>query len=121
MKRYTESHEWVDLDGDVATVGITDHIQRELGEIVYVELPKKKFRVSSGDVVVVIESTKAAIDIYSPISGEICDVNVALVSNPEKINNSAEGDGWLFKVKVGPQERLEGMLDEKSYSEFIVD
>lgn len=117
--KYTESHEWVRLEGALATVGITDYAQKELGDIVYVELPAIGHSVQAGDEVVVLESTKAAVDIYTPVSGEIAEVNTSLRESPEKVNASAEGEGWLFKIKLSQPEQLEAFLDEKGYHKHL--
>ncbi len=117
--RFTESHEWVEIEGDTATVGITDYAQKELGDIVYVELPVEGHSVKVGDEAVVIESTKAAVDIYTPISGEITAINTALREYPERVNNAAESEGWLFKLKVHHQEELDSLLDESTYRSYV--
>jgi glycine cleavage system H protein len=121
MPRYfTEEHEWLDQDGDVATVGITDHAQEQLGELVFVELPQIGRQVKKGDAAAVVESVKAASDVYAPISGEIVAVNDALVSDPAKINSEAESGAWLFKVRLAAKSELEGLMDEKAYRAFAV-
>ena len=117
--KYTEAHEWMKVEGDEATVGITDYAQKELGDIVYVELPVEGHAVNKGDEVVVLESTKAAIDIYTPLSGEITAANTLLREYPEKINQSAEGEGWFFKIKVGDRAELEGLMDAEAYKSYI--
>ncbi|MCH9627229.1 MAG: Glycine cleavage system H protein [Chlamydiales bacterium] len=117
--KYTESHEWVRLGATLATVGITDYAQKELGDIVYVELPTVGHPVAAGDEVVVLESTKAAVDIYTPVSGEIAEVNTSLREFPEKVNGSAESEGWLFKIKLSQPEQLEAFLDEKGYHKHL--
>ena len=119
MKKYTDSHTWVEIHDEVATIGITDYAEKELGSVVYVELPKLKHRVAAGQEAVVIESTKAAIDIYSPLSGEIIATNTHLIDNPETINQSAESAGWLFKLKLQDPEEVDTLLDEPSYHELI--
>jgi glycine cleavage system H protein len=119
MPRYfTQEHEWLDKDGDVATVGITDHAQEQLGEIVYVELPKIGRTVKKGDAAAIVESVKAASDVYTPISGEIVEVNDAIVSDPARVNSEAESGAWLFKVRVASASELEGLMDEKAYRAF---
>ncbi|MCP5469486.1 MAG: glycine cleavage system protein GcvH [Chlamydiales bacterium] len=119
MMKYTETHEWIKLEGEIATVGITDYAQKELGEVVYVELPVKGLSVKAGDEGVVLESTKAAVDLYYPLSGEILEVNHSLQENPEKINKSAEGDGWLFKIKITNKKEFESLLDEAAYKKTL--
>jgi glycine cleavage system H protein len=121
MPRYfTEEHEWLDQDGDVATVGITDHAQEQLGEIVYVELPKVGRQVKKGEAAAIVESVKAASDVYTPISGEIVAVNDAIVSDPARVNSEAETGAWLFKVRVATASELDGLMDEKAYRAFAV-
>lgn len=121
MPRYfTEEHEWLDKDGDVATVGITDHAQEQLGELVFVELPQIGRQVKKGEAAAVVESVKAASDVYTPVSGEIVAVNDAVVSDPTRINTEAETGAWLFKVKVASASELEGLMDEKAYRAFAV-
>lgn len=100
MKNYTETHEWVEIEEGIGTVGITDYAQKELGGIVYVELPEVGKSVKEGEEAAVLESTKAAADVYSPVSGTIHMVNSSLNENPGLINNSPEHDGWIFKVKL---------------------
>lgn len=119
--KYTESHEWVRVDGDVATVGVSDHAQQELGEIVYVELPEEGKDVASGDDAAVLESTKAAADVYAPISGEIVEVNSDVADSPEMVNNSPQEGGWLFKVKVKDASELDELMSEEAYLEMISD
>ncbi|PLV58968.1 glycine cleavage system protein H [Thermotoga sp. KOL6] len=118
MKKYTKTHEWVEINGNIATVGITDHAQQELGDVVYVELPKVGREVKKGDVVASIESVKAAADVYAPVSGKITEVNERLNSEPELINKSAEGEGWIFKMEIANEDELNELLDEKAYREF---
>lgn len=117
--KYTEDHEWLSLDGDIVTIGITDHAQEQLGDIVFVELPEVGTQVSKDDEVVVIESVKAASDIAAPIDGEIVEVNEAIVAEPSKVNEDAEGDAWFFKVKVDNAAQLEEFLDEDAYKDLI--
>ena len=119
--KYTESHEWVAIDGDHATIGISNYAQKELGEIVYIELPRIGHQVHANEEAVVIESSKAAADIYSPMSGEITEVNQHLVGSPEKVNQSAEKEGWLFKLKIIHPSEYEKLMDEASYLSFIGD
>ncbi|MCB1181310.1 MAG: glycine cleavage system protein GcvH [Chlamydiia bacterium] len=118
MKRYTEGHEWFILKETMAIVGITDYAQKELGDVVYIELPKVGHRVGVEEEVVVIESTKAAVDIYSPLAGEIIEVNTALIQNPELVNKSAEDRGWLFKLSILSPPKLEESMDETTYRSF---
>lgn len=119
MKRFTPAHEWIEIEGDLATIGITDYAQKELGDIVYVELPTVGTQLKSGEEVIVLESTKAAIDIYTPLSGEIVDVNTLLREYPEKVNQKPESEGWLFKIKFTNQKEIETFLDEKGYAHIL--
>jgi glycine cleavage system H protein len=115
-RKYLASHEWASKpEGDLVTVGITDFAQDQLGDVVYVELPAKGAQVSAGDAVAVVESVKTASDIYTPVSGEIAEVNEELNDNPELINTSPYGGGWIFKVRVSDASELDGLLDADAY------
>jgi len=114
--RYTSSHEWVRLEEDgTVTVGITDHAQEALGDLVFVEPPEVGTELSQGDACCVIESVKAASDIYMPINGEIIDTNPALTDEPEVINNSAYDDGWIFKIQPADEDDIEQLMDASTY------
>jgi glycine cleavage system H protein len=117
--KYTESHEWVELDGEIATVGISDYAQKELGDVVYVELPVEGHHVKAGDEAVVLESTKAAVDIYTPVSGEIAAINTQLREYPEKVNHAPQTEGWLFKIKASNPSDLDELMDDKAYQKYI--
>ncbi len=118
--RYTKSHEWVRDDGDASvTVGITDHAQELLGDLVFVELPEVGSAVEPGGECAVVESVKAASDVYSPVSGEVIAVNTALVDAPERINEAPYGDGWIFKVKLSQPEQLAALLDAEAYAAAV--
>ena len=117
--KYTDSHEWIKIEGHIGMVGITKYAQKELGEIVHIELPKIDSSVEAGDVIVVLESTKAAADIYSPVSGKILAVNQRLKEDLSLINRYPEGEGWLFKIKLEDHTELEELHDEKSYLALI--
>jgi len=117
--KFSDSHEWVKVEGGVATVGITAFAQKELGEIVYVELPTIGKKVSAKEEAAVLESTKAAADIYSPVSGEVVEINQQLQNFSEKINNLPESEGWLFKVKLSNPSELADLLDMQQYLEMI--
>jgi len=119
MKYYTESHEWLQIKGTVGTVGITDYAQNELGEIVYIELPKVGDKVMAGQEVCVLESTKAAADVYAPISGKIVAVNDRLKANPSDINKTAETTGWFFQIEPSNLKELDHLLNEKHYLALI--
>ncbi|HEY5621194.1 MAG TPA: glycine cleavage system protein GcvH [Pontiella sp.] len=115
---YSKTHEWVSLDGDIATVGITDFAQSQLSDLTFVELPEVGTEFSSGDEAAVVESVKAAADVYAPVSGEVVEVNSDLEDSPELINKDAFGDGWLFKLKVTDESDVDNMLDADSYEEL---
>jgi len=117
--KYTESHEWINLDNNIGTVGITDHAQDELGDIVYVELPEVGKKVQAGDEVVVLESTKAAADIYAPVSGTITEVNTLLLGSAELVNQSAQGDGWLFRLELDNPKELDKLLEADAYHGMV--
>lgn len=116
---FTEDHEWLRVEGGVATVGITDYAQEQLGDLVFVELPETGKSFSKGDAAVVVESVKAASDVYVPVDGEITEVNEALSSDPSLVNSSPAGDGWLWKMKLADESQLEGLLDEAGYKALI--
>jgi glycine cleavage system H protein len=116
---FTQEHEWIRVDGNEATVGITDHAQEQLGDLVYVELPEAGRTVSKGDPIVVVESVKAASDVYAPADGEVTAVNDRLGSEPGLVNASAAGDGWLWKMKLSDKSQLEGLMDEAAYLAMI--
>ncbi|HWL54731.1 MAG TPA: glycine cleavage system protein GcvH [Chthoniobacteraceae bacterium] len=117
--KYAESHEWVQLEGDQARVGITDHAQSELTDVVYVELPTVGDKVDAGNPVAVVESVKAASDIYAPVSGTIIEVNAALESDPALVNTDAFGEGWLFVISVDAKEELNALKTADQYIEQI--
>jgi glycine cleavage system H protein len=119
--KFLSSHEWVMVADGVATIGVSDHAQELLGDLVYVELPETGSTVAAGDSVGVIESVKAASDTYAPISGEIIEVNEELEDGPERINNDPYGDGWMYKMTIEDAEELENLLDSAAYSDSIID
>ena len=116
--KYTEEHEWLDLDGDIVTVGITKYAAEQLGDIVYIELPEVGDEVKKGEEIVVIESVKAASDITSPLNGEIVEINEDIVATPGKINQDPEA-AWFFKIKAEDPSEVEEHMDEDAYEEFI--
>jgi glycine cleavage system H protein len=116
---FTEDHEWIRVEGGVATVGITDYAQEQLGDLVFVELPETGRTLARGDTAVVVESVKAASDVYAPVDGEIVAVNSALSSNPALVNSAATGDGWLWKMKLADESQLSGLLDEAGYKALV--
>jgi glycine cleavage system H protein len=118
-KRYTKDHEWVMLDGDIATVGITDHAQEQLGDLVHVELPELERAVAEGETCAVVESVKAASDIYAPLAGRVAEINETIVEDPEIVNNDAEGEGWFFRMEIDDTAAFEELLDQDAYDEFI--
>ena len=117
--RYTREHEWIDASGKAATVGITDHAQDQLGEIVYLELPSVGEKISKDDPFGVVESVKAVSDIYAPVSGTVVEVNEGLPESPEVINEDPYGDGWLIKVRVSDLSEMEDLMDGEEYEEMV--
>ena len=120
MTRYfTEEHEWIDVDGDTATVGITDHAQSQLGDIVFVEVPQAGTVLAKGKEAAVVESVKAASDVYSPIGGTVTEGNAAIEDDPALVNADAEDSGWFFKLTIADAGELDGLMDEAAYREFV--
>jgi glycine cleavage system H protein len=117
--RYTKDHEWVRLDGEVATVGITTYAQEQLGDIVFVELPEVGRKVAKGDAMAVVESVKAASDLYAPLGGEVVEVNESLADDPAKINADAEGEGWFCKLRLADPGELDAQMDASAYKAFL--
>jgi len=117
--RYTEQHEWVQLEGNLATVGITDHAQQELGDVVYVELPKVGSRVEAGKACGTVESVKAVSEIYSPVTGEVNEVNTSLAENPEWINQEPHGKAWMMKVALATESLPDKLLTAEQYEEYV--
>lgn len=119
MPRYfTDEHEWIDVDGDTATVGITDYAQGQLGDIVFVELPQIGTTVAKGKDAAVVESVKAASDVYAPITGEVTEANGALEDDPALVNSAPEDGGWFFKLTIADPSELEGLMDAAAYKSF---
>lgn len=116
--RFSEEHEWVSVDGDIATVGISDFAQQQLGDVVFVELPEVGRSVTRGDEIAVVESVKAASEVYAPVSGEVIEINGALVDEPGTVNESAEADGWFFKLRLTDASELDELMDEAAYRTF---
>ena len=116
---YSEDHEWINVDGNVGTVGITDYAQNALGDIVFVEVPEVGDDFAKGDEVAVVESVKAASEIYSPVSGEITEKNGDLENNASIVNSSPDGDGWFFKISISDSNELEGLMNADGYKAFI--
>jgi glycine cleavage system H protein len=119
MKRYTKDHEWVEIDGDIAIIGISGHAAEELGDITFVELPEKDLDIILGDVLAVVESVKAASDIYSPISGTVKESNIDLDDTPGMINNSAESEGWICKIENFDIAEIEDLMNEEEYAKYL--
>jgi len=117
--RFSEEHEWVSVDGDVATVGISNFAQEQLGDVVFVELPEIGRSVSRGDEVAVVESVKAASEVYTPLSGEVVEVNGALVDEPAKVNESPESDGWFFRLRMSDAAEVDELMDAAAYKTFV--
>ena len=119
MRYFTDEHEWIDVDGDVATVGITDYAQGQLGDIVFVELPAVGTAITKGKDAAVVESVKAASDVYAPIDGEVTETNAVLDEDPALVNTAPEGEGWFFKMTIADAAQLEGLMDEMAYKGFV--
>ena len=120
MTRYfTDEHEWIEVDGDTATVGITDYAQSQLGDIVFIEVPASGTTVSKGGDAAVVESVKAASDVYAPVSGTVTEGNAALTDDPALVNSDPEGTGWFFKLTLDDAGELDGLMDETAYRAFV--
>ncbi|MDE2436691.1 MAG: glycine cleavage system protein GcvH [Sphingomonadales bacterium] len=120
MPRYfTKDHEWIDVDGDVGTVGISDYAQSQLGDITYVDLPAAGQWVKQGDAASVVDSVKAASDVYAPAGGEVTEANGALEGEPELVNTQAESGGWLYRIKLSDPAELDGLMDEAAYKAYV--
>ena len=116
---FTKEHEWVSVDGDTATVGISDHAQEQLGDIVFAEVPEAGRRLAKGQDAAVVESVKAASDVYAPVSGEVVEGNQAVADDPSLVNSDPEGQGWFFKLKLDNPGELDGLMDEAAYRAWI--
>lgn len=119
MRYFTKDHEWIDVDGTSATVGITDYAQGQLGDVVYVELPEAGRVVAAGKEAAVVESVKAASEVYAPVSGTVTEANTALADTPDLVNTAPEGDGWFFRLTLSNPAELEGLMDEGAYKAFV--
>ncbi|MGB0631065.1 MAG: glycine cleavage system protein GcvH [Alphaproteobacteria bacterium] len=117
--KYSKEHEWVRLEGDVVTVGISQFAQEQLGDVVFVELPDVGKIVEQNGEAAVVESVKAASEVYAPVSGEVVEVNAELEDDPELVNRAPTGDGWFMKIKLSDPSQLDGMMDEGAYNEFV--
>jgi len=116
---FTKEHEWVRVEGDTATVGISDHAQEQLGDIVFAEVPEAGRRLSKGQEAAVVESVKAASDVYSPVSGEVIEGNPGVADDPAIVNSDPEGEGWFFKLKLDNPGELDGLMDEGAYRDWV--
>jgi glycine cleavage system H protein len=115
---FTQEHEWISVEGDTATVGITDFAQAQLGDVVFVELPAAGTQVQKGKEAAVVESVKAASDVYAPVSGEVTEANAALEGDPSLVNSAPEGEGWFFRLRLSDTSQLEGLMDRGAYQAF---
>ncbi|ACL60861.1 glycine cleavage system protein GcvH [Methylobacterium nodulans] len=118
MLRFTEEHEWLKLDGEIATVGITSHAAEQLGDLVFVELPKVGAVLTKGEAAAVVESVKAASDVYAPLDGEVTEINEAVVAAPETVNADPQGAGWLYRMRLKDPSAMEALMDEAAYAAF---
>ena len=116
---YTQDHEWIDVEGDTGTVGITDYAQGQLGDITFVELPEAGSTVKKGDAPCVVDSVKAASDVYAPVSGTVTEANAALEGEPELVNTDPEQGGWLFRLTLADAGELDGLMDRAAYDEYV--
>jgi glycine cleavage system H protein len=117
--KYTNEHEWIRVEGDVGTIGITNYAQEQLGDVVFVDLPQVGRKVAKGESIAVVESVKAASDIFAPVSGEIVEANKALADSPGDVNAEPMGKGWFFKIKLSSKAELDGLMDENAYDAFV--
>jgi glycine cleavage system H protein len=121
IERFSKDHEWIRVDGGIGTVGITDHAQSQLGDVVFVEVPEVGRKAAAGEPVAVVESVKAASDIFAPVSGEVVEANTALTDNSALVNEDAEGKAWFFKVKLADASELDKLMDRAAYEVFVKD
>lgn len=117
--KYSQEHEWIRVEGDVGTIGITQYAQEQLGDVVFVEVPQAGRKVAKGEACAVVESVKAASDIYAPVSGEVTEANAALADSPGDINAEPMGKGWFFKIRLSDKGELAGLMDEAAYDAFV--
>ncbi len=120
-KKFSKKHEWVSLEGDIATVGITKHATEMLGDIVFVEVPSKGKKVEQNSQAAVVESTKAASDVFSPVSGEVLEANESIVNDPSSVNADPENNGWFFKIKIANKSELESLMTKADYDKFVAE
>lgn len=121
MDKFSKDHEWVRVAGDIATIGITRHATEQLGDVVFVEVPEVGRKVAAGEPCAVVESVKAASDVYAPVSGEVVAANEAIAKSPGAVNEDPEGNGWFFKVKLANASELTGLMDRAAYDQFVKD
>jgi glycine cleavage system H protein len=117
--KYTNEHEWIRVEGDVGTIGITQYAQEQLGDVVFVEVPEVGRKVTKGDSIAVVESVKAASDIFAPVSGEVVEANAALADTPGDVNAEPTGKGWFFRIRLADKGELDSLMDEKAYDAFV--
>jgi glycine cleavage system H protein len=117
--RYTKEHEWVRLDGDIATIGITDHAQEQLGDVVFVELPEIGRDVATDEACAVVESVKAASDVYAPLTGKVVETNQTIIDDPSIVNTDAEGEGWFFRIELDDTSVFDALMDQAAYEEYL--
>ncbi len=120
-KKFSKKHEWVSLEGDIATIGITKHATEMLGDIVFVEVPSKGKKVEQNSQAAVVESTKAASDVFSPVSGEVLEANEAIVNDPSSVNADPENKGWFFKIKIANKSELDSLMTKADYDKFVAE
>jgi glycine cleavage system H protein len=119
VERFTKDHEYIRVDGDIGTIGITEHAQGQLGDVVFVEVPEVGRKLNQGDAVAVVESVKAASDVFAPVSGEVTEANADLTASPALVNEDAEGKAWFFKVRLSDKSQLDGLMDRAAYEAFV--
>ena len=119
IEKFSKDHEWIRVDGGIATIGITNHAQEQLGDVVFVEVPEVGRKVAADEAIAVVESVKAASDVYSPVSGEVVGANADLAATPGLVNDEAEGGAWFFKVRLSNPAELEALMDRAAYDDFI--
>jgi glycine cleavage system H protein len=118
-ERFTKDHEWIRIEAGVGTVGITNHAQQQLGDVVFVEVPEVGRKAAKGEPVAVVESVKAASDVYAPVAGQVAEVNAALANQPALVNEDAEGKAWFFKLRIADPAELDGLMDRTAYAAFV--
>lgn len=118
-KRYTKEHEWVSMDGDIATIGITEHAQEQLGDVVFVELPEVNRQVTANEACAVVESVKAASDVYAPLAGKVVETNPEIVDDPALVNSDPEGEGWFFRIELDDTAAFDALMDADAYDEYV--